>query len=431
MQHLPIQLQFADQRVVDAFATAVQGAHPVPGPPVAEVGVLDGQLTDQVGESRVAGRPGGGHAEAVGGLGGDPRPVGEQVAHARVEKDQADETALLRWDFAEIEEQRGGRGIPSEYVGAGIQDEGRSVRHGVDEVTQRCRDLGLGAVSAPLGPRLCQHAQVFVFGVAQAQRTGDTRQQVLRGHRHPALFEAGVVVHTHRRQLRDLFAPQPLDPARIPDGRQPDLFGRDSRPLGLQKFAEFTHQPSVAPVPPAFLVVSSPGTASPATTPPWLPGRAARSLDSATEITTPEREFTMTTLTLDAATRLAAAGQRAAAAIGVPMIIAIVDAAGHLLHFSRQDDALLGSIDLAIRKAKTCVLFRMPTAALGELSRPDGPIYGIEWTNGGLVSFVGGLPLTDADGRVIGAVGVSGGRGTQDLEVAQACAEALTPSMTH
>ncbi|MTE16341.1 GlcG/HbpS family heme-binding protein [Nocardia aurantiaca] len=133
----------------------------------------------------------------------------------------------------------------------------------------------------------------------------------------------------------------------------------------------------------------------------------------------------MTTLSMDTAARLADAGHKAAAALDVRMNIAIVDQAGHLLHFSRKEDALLGCIDLAQRKAKTAILFRMPTAALGEISRPDGPIYGIEWSNGGLISFGGGLPITDTEGRVVGAVGVSGGTADQDVEIARACLAAL------
>ncbi|MFD6356561.1 GlcG/HbpS family heme-binding protein [Nocardia tengchongensis] len=133
----------------------------------------------------------------------------------------------------------------------------------------------------------------------------------------------------------------------------------------------------------------------------------------------------MTTLSLDTAARLATAGLEAADAMTVPMNIAIVDAGGHLMHFTRHQDALLGSIDLAQRKAKTAILFRMPTATLGQISRPDGPIYGIEWSNGGLVSFGGGLPITDTEGNVVGAVGVSGGTADQDVEIAQACLAAL------
>ncbi|GAB2541024.1 GlcG/HbpS family heme-binding protein [Nocardia heshunensis] len=133
----------------------------------------------------------------------------------------------------------------------------------------------------------------------------------------------------------------------------------------------------------------------------------------------------MTTLSMDIAARIADAGHKAAEGIHVAMNIAIVDQAGHLLHFSRKDDALLGCIDLAQRKAKTAILFHLPTATLGEISRPDGPIYGIEWSNGGLISFGGGLPIADSEGRIIGAVGVSGGTADQDVEVARACLAAL------
>ncbi|MFE3187576.1 heme-binding protein [Nocardia sp. NPDC059240] len=133
----------------------------------------------------------------------------------------------------------------------------------------------------------------------------------------------------------------------------------------------------------------------------------------------------MTMLSMEIAARLAAAGHKAAEGIGVAMNIAVVDRGGHLLYFSRRDDALLGCIDLAQRKAKTAILFHIPTATLGGMSRPDGPIYGIEWSNGGLVSFGGGLPIADSDGRAIGAVGVSGGTADQDVEVARACLAAL------
>ncbi|MEU0741378.1 heme-binding protein [Streptomyces sp. NPDC006134] len=118
------------------------------------------------------------------------------------------------------------------------------------------------------------------------------------------------------------------------------------------------------------------------------------------------------------------AGLAKADEIGVAMNIAIVDAGGHLLQFSRQDGAWLGSVDIAVRKARTAALFRMPTSAIGEISQPGGPVYGIEHSNGGLVTFGGGLPITDEDGDVVGAVGVSGGDVGQDTAVAEAVAGA-------
>ena len=133
----------------------------------------------------------------------------------------------------------------------------------------------------------------------------------------------------------------------------------------------------------------------------------------------------MSTLNLETTARIVAAGREAAAGIGVAMSIAIVDPAGNLVEFQRMDGAWLGSVDLAQRKARTSALFPMPSSVLGAMSQPGGPIYGIETSNGGLVSFGGGFPLAAADGTVIGAVGVSGGLVDQDVAVAEAVVKAV------
>jgi uncharacterized protein GlcG (DUF336 family) len=106
--------------------------------------------------------------------------------------------------------------------------------------------------------------------------------------------------------------------------------------------------------------------------------------------------------------------------IGVPMNIAVVDAGGHLLTFARMDKAILGSIDIAVRKAKTSVLFNNPSEALWEYCKPGGPAPATETTNGGLIPYAGGVPIRAADGSLIGAIGVSGGMPVQDGEVAKA-----------
>ncbi|GAA5049150.1 uncharacterized protein GlcG (DUF336 family) [Thermocatellispora tengchongensis] len=115
-----------------------------------------------------------------------------------------------------------------------------------------------------------------------------------------------------------------------------------------------------------------------------------------------------------------------AAEIGRPMNIAVVDDAGHLLAFARQDGAILGSIDIAIRKARTSALLRMTTADVGAAAAPGAPLYGIETTNGGLVIFGGGVPLVREDGEPAGAIGVSAGTVEQDETVAQAGADFYT-----
>lgn len=86
------------------------------------------------------------------------------------------------------------------------------------------------------------------------------------------------------------------------------------------------------------------------------------------------------------------------------------------------DNALIGSIDISTKKAKTVALFNgIPSGAFYDLVQPGagGSVYGIEQTNGGLVVFGGGLPIY-LDGKLIGAVGVSGGSVAQDVRVATA-----------
>ena len=110
---------------------------------------------------------------------------------------------------------------------------------------------------------------------------------------------------------------------------------------------------------------------------------------------------------------------------GTKMDIAVVDAGGNLKAFARMDGAWLGSIDIATTKARTARYFNLPTEALGELSQPGGPLYGIEVSNGGLITFPGGLPLEAEDGTVIGAIGVSGSTVEDDRAVAEAGVAAL------
>ncbi|ASN53633.1 heme-binding protein [Sinomonas sp. R1AF57] len=110
--------------------------------------------------------------------------------------------------------------------------------------------------------------------------------------------------------------------------------------------------------------------------------------------------------------------------IGTAMNIAVVDAGGNLKAFGRQDGAWIGSIDISQKKARTARFFDMNTGDIGALSQPGGPLYNIEVSNGGLITFPGGIPLK-VDGAVVGAVGVSGSTVENDHTVAQAGADAL------
>lgn len=106
------------------------------------------------------------------------------------------------------------------------------------------------------------------------------------------------------------------------------------------------------------------------------------------------------------------------------MNVAILDAGANLKAVARHDGAWLGSSHISIKKARTARYFNMPTGAIGSLSQPGGPLYNIEVSNGGLVSFPGGLPLS-INGVVIGAIGVSGSTVEDDHAVAEAGATAI------
>lgn len=122
----------------------------------------------------------------------------------------------------------------------------------------------------------------------------------------------------------------------------------------------------------------------------------------------------------DEARRAIEGAYRKAEEIGTRMCIAVVDSGGNLKAFMRMDDAWVGSIDVAIKKAKTALLFAMPTGQIGKLSQPGQPLYGIEHSNQGLITFPGGLPIVDKDGVMVGAIGVSGSSVDNDHTVAKA-----------
>ncbi len=126
----------------------------------------------------------------------------------------------------------------------------------------------------------------------------------------------------------------------------------------------------------------------------------------------------MQDITLEVAEEVVVAAKRRAEKIGVPMNIAVIDAGGNLKAFVRMDGAWLGSIDIAIKKARTARLFDMETGDIGKLSKPGGPLYMIELSNNGLISFPGGIPIFNEDDEVIGAIGVSGGSVKEDRDVA-------------
>lgn len=130
-------------------------------------------------------------------------------------------------------------------------------------------------------------------------------------------------------------------------------------------------------------------------------------------------------ITLEQAERMIAAAKAKAVQLGAKMNISVVDAGANILAFARMDGAWLGSADISLKKAKTARFFDMNTGIVGSLSQPGGSLYNIEHSNGGLITFPGGVPVTDGAGVVIGGIGVSGSSVENDHAVATAGAAAI------
>jgi uncharacterized protein GlcG (DUF336 family) len=133
----------------------------------------------------------------------------------------------------------------------------------------------------------------------------------------------------------------------------------------------------------------------------------------------------MADITLQQAQTVVEAAVKRSRELGTLMDISVVDAGGNLKAFVREDAAWLGSIDISIKKAKTARFFDMETGEIGKLSQPGGPLFNIEVSNGGLITFPGGIPLRDGNGEVVGAIGVSGSTVDNDQDVAAAGAGTL------
>ena len=125
-------------------------------------------------------------------------------------------------------------------------------------------------------------------------------------------------------------------------------------------------------------------------------------------------------VTIEHALEAVKAARKEAVKLKTQMCIAVADSGANLKAFVRMDDAWVGSIDIAIKKAKTAVFFGMPTGEIGKLSQPGKSLFGIEHSNEGLITFPGGLPIVDEEGVLVGAIGVSGSSVENDNQVAEA-----------
>lgn len=123
-------------------------------------------------------------------------------------------------------------------------------------------------------------------------------------------------------------------------------------------------------------------------------------------------------MTLQAANALIERVKERAAQMKVDAVIAVADAAGHPVSVQCMDGAYIASFDIALNKSFTSAGLKMSTEELGRLSQPGQPLYGIQHTNGGRIVIFGGGETLEAGGRIIGALGVSGGTAEQDSGLA-------------
>ena len=123
-------------------------------------------------------------------------------------------------------------------------------------------------------------------------------------------------------------------------------------------------------------------------------------------------------ITLAQAKKIAEKAEQRAKAIGVPMVIAVVDVAGDMVLHQRMEDALHVSIDVSLNKAYTAVAFKIPTDQLAAETQPGASLYGIQHSDPRVIVFGGGFPIMEK-GKLIGALGISGGTVVEDMDVGQ------------
>ena len=107
-----------------------------------------------------------------------------------------------------------------------------------------------------------------------------------------------------------------------------------------------------------------------------------------------------------------------AAGMGVNVVVAVSDKAGRPVSVQCMDDAYIASFDIAINKTYTSASLKMSTAQLANLSQPGQDLYGIQFTNNGKIVIFGGGEVLEADGHIVGALGVSGGSAAEDTAIA-------------
>lgn len=123
--------------------------------------------------------------------------------------------------------------------------------------------------------------------------------------------------------------------------------------------------------------------------------------------------------------KMAEFAEEKAMEINVPIVFSAVDEGGNIILVHRMEGSLLASLDISINKAYTALALQIPTSDVNSLAKESGSLYGIQNTNSNkIVVFGGGIPI-EVNGKMVGAIGVSGGTVEQDIEIAKYAIDSL------
>ena len=141
------------------------------------------------------------------------------------------------------------------------------------------------------------------------------------------------------------------------------------------------------------------------------------------ELISEKLSSTENNLSLEKARKIIRAGEKKAKEMNLSAVFAVVNSEGNLIIEERMDNAILVSIDVAYKKAYTAAALKLNTEDLTALVQPGAMFYGLQ-SDPKYIVFGGGM-LLKVDGKIVGAVGVSGGSAQEDMEIAKACVKAF------
>ena len=141
------------------------------------------------------------------------------------------------------------------------------------------------------------------------------------------------------------------------------------------------------------------------------------------ELISEKLSSTENNLSLEKARKIIRAGEKKAKEMNLSAVFAVVNSEGNLIIEERMDNAILVSVEVAYKKAYTAAALKLNTQDLTALVQPGAMFYGLQ-SDPKYIVFGGGM-LLKVDGKIVGAIGVSGGSAQEDIEIAKACVNAF------